>query len=281
MSRLQDVVPAPFVLRDLMPYSGEDTLFDERFSIMERTLAHPRARITGAKRNRVTLSVPESDDPHSIVIRNAYVGGRDGDGAQTVWLAIGKSIMLRIEDLCPGAGQEDLTTFDVEAITRKVAGMIDLWRTRRSGGSRDDGRGPPIGVRQEAAADLLDAAMSACTSHVSVCSSLAGRTGDAFVQILVGLHEEPRVVVAADGSRIGKGHVNAPYATRHQEMSKALKGLVDPRLRGCMLARGARGMHVVFRPSVPRTGFVGPADPMHVLRHHADATFSDLPTEFD
>jgi hypothetical protein len=277
----QEIHPAPFVLRDLMPYRGEDALFDERFSTMERTLAHPGARVTRAKRNRVTLSVPGSDDPHSIVIRNSYVGGRDGDGGQTVWLCMGRSIMVRIEDLCPGAGQDDLRGFDVERISRRVMGMVELWRTRRSSGHRDDGREPPTGPRHDATCALLDAAMSACTNHVSVCASLAGVAGDAFVQILVGLHETPEVVVVADGSTIGKGHVNGPCTTRHPEMSKTLGRLVDQRLRGCMIARGTQPMHVVLRPSVPRTGFVGPADPMHVLRHHADPVFSGLPTEFD
>jgi len=279
MTQAARTTPMPLVHRDLVPWRGGDPVFEERFATISALLADPAATIVKSTRHRVVLSAPGSRNPHSVTIRNSYVGGRDGNGGQTLWLSVGRSIALRIENLNDRDTIEDLSSFSLQDVAGRFERFVELWRIRTAAELHVDDR-PPTGHDFERTNALFDEALGRVVSHVAAVCTVTGAKTAPYVQIVVGLDQTPKVVIRQDSAAIGKGHMARRHQTEHPVLSAALESLIDPDLRGCMIEHGAQSMHLCFTPMVSRSAIVAPADAMAVLRHHADPTYSGIPMEF-
>lgn len=274
----QKVDPCALVLRDALPWRGGDSIIDERLHAMATLVDHPMAVVT-ALRHRAVIKAPGSDDHHSVTIRNALVGGRDGDGGRTTWLAIGRAIQLRIEDIQDGSGDTELSGTTIEDARRHVHGIIDVWRAREARIVRAEDE-PIRRTCAHVERDLLlERAVQACTGHISAALSMEGVTEDAFYQIVTSMHRPPSVEIRRSAAAIGSGRVHTPGHTQFPRMSRALEATIDPRLRGCMIGEGGNN-HITLRPCVARHADVSPADAMETLRRRTDPTHSRLPVEF-
>lgn len=272
-------MPMPLVHRDLLPWRGGDPLFEERFAAVLHLLRDPAATVARSSRHRVVVSAPGSRDPHSVTIRNSYVGGRDGDGGQTLWLSVGRSISMRIEDLNDTVAIDDLSTFSVDDVKRRFERLLDLWRIRTCAAPHASDV-PPEGPEFERTNALFDQALDRIVTHVAVVCAVNGTTTMPYVQIVAGLHESPKVVIRSDYAALGLGQMARRHSTQHPILSSALERMIDPDLRGCMIERGDLPMHLRLTPMASRAATVAPADPMVVLRHHADPAYADLPMDF-
>jgi hypothetical protein len=269
----------PLVHRDLVPWRGGDAAFDERLAAVSSLLAEPAATVVQSSKNRVVVSAPGSRNPHSVTIRNSFVGGRDGDGGQTIWLSVGRSIALRIENLNDPVAIDDLSTFSVRDVADRFARFRDLWSVRTAAAPHPDDVAPTGRAFEEMTA-LFDAALERVVSHVAAVCTVTGTTTRPLVQIVAGLDQKPQVVIKSDVAVIGRGHMARRHATDHPILSAALERLVDPDLRGCMIEHGSASMHLCFTPMVSRACVVQPADAMTALRHHADPAHAGIPMEF-
>lgn len=270
--------PCALVLRDALPWRGGDSVIDERLHAMTTLVEHPMAVVT-ALRHRAVVKAPGSDDHHSVTIRNALVGGRDGDGGRTTWLAIGRAIQLRVEDIQDGAGDTDLSGTTIEDVRRHVHGLVDVWRAREARIVRAEDQ-PIQRTRAHVERDLLlERAVQTCTGHISAALSIEGATEDAFYQIVTSMHRPPSVEIRKSATAIGSGRLHTPGHTQFPRMSRALEATIDRGLRGCMIGEGGNN-HITLRPCVARHADVSPADAMETLRRRTDPRFSGLPVEF-
>jgi hypothetical protein len=273
-----DVHPWPLVLRDAIPWRGGDAIIDERLNAMRTLVDHPMAVVT-AKRHRVVVTAPGSDDHHSVTIRNALVGGHDGDGGRTTWLAIGRAIQLRIEDIQDGAGDTDLADSTIEDVRRHVHGLKSLWSIReaRFANAADVPleRTPELELRRT----LLSSAVDTCIAQVGSAMSMQGMLDDVSFSIITSMHRPPSLELKRSNGKIGQSNIYHSGPTQFPEMSGAISSTFDQRLRGCMVGQNASN-HLTLRCCEAVKGEVSPMDVMETLRARTDRRLEALPVEF-
>ena len=272
------VHPCPLILRDAIPGRGGDAIIDERLRAMTSLVDHPMATVT-AKRHRVVVTAPGTDGHHSVTIRNALVGGHDGDGGRTTWLAIGRAIQLRIEDIQDGAGDTDLADSTIDDVRQHVHGLRSLWSIRESRFTNAADlpleRSPELELRQA----LISSAVDACMGHVGSAMSMQGMMDDISFSIITSMHRPPRLELKKSTGKIGQSNVYHSGPTQFTEMSKAICSTFDQRIRGCMVGQKSTN-HLTLTKCEAAKGEISPMGVMDTLRVLTNHRFEGLPVKF-